>query len=227
MNDIRAIKIALKERGFYKGAINDVQDPQTDQAIIAFKRSVGLRARSFVGPLTRDALGLKRNAAQTYQQPWMNEAANHLGLREIPGKRHNSTIVRWNRQLGAWWTDDETPWCGTFVAFCLRSANHSLPKHWYRARAYADWGMPCEPRVGAIAVFGRRGGGHVGFVVGESDDTLYILGGNQRNQVNISPIAKSRLVNGGKGACRWPSAEPLGPKLLPRMSGGRRTTNEA
>lgn len=159
--------------------------------------------------------------------PWMIEARKHLGLREIPGKRHNPTILRWIRGLGGWFTDDETPWCGTFVAHCLRSAGLSVPKHWYRAKAYADWGVPCSPQVGAVAVFGRKGGGHVGFIVGESGTNFYILGGNQRNEVNISPIAKSRLVNGGKGACRWPSGVKLASKPLPRMAGGRRTVNEA
>lgn len=157
-----------------------------------------------------------------YEFAWMNEAVTHLGLKEIPGKAHNPTILRWIRGLGGWFTDDETPWCGTFVAHCLRTAGVSVPKHWYRAKAYNDWGVPCSPRVGAIPVFGRKGGGHVGFLVGESDANYYVLGGNQRNQVNISPIAKDRLIG-----MRWPDDQPLGTTILPRMTGGRRTTNEA
>lgn len=223
----RELQIALKAKGFDPGPIDGVQGPKTDAAIIAFKSSVGLRPRAYAGPITMAKLGFSEDARQNYDQPWMNEAARHIGLREIPGKRHNSTIVRWNRDLGAWWTDDETPWCGTFVAHCLRSAGHPLPKYWMRAKAYFEWGVPCSPRVGAIAVFGRKGGGHVGFIVGENANSLYILGGNQRNQVNISPIAKNRLVNGGKGACRWPSEAELGGRVLPRMAGGVRTTNEA
>lgn len=218
----RELQLALKQRGFDPGPIDGVRGPKTDAAIIAFKLSVGLAARSFVGPKTLAALGHDPAPAQSYQQPWMNEAALHLGLTEIPGKRHNPTILRWIKALGGWFTDDETPWCGTFVAHCLRAAGIDVPKHWYRARAYAEWGVPCEPRVGAVAVFGRTGGGHVGFIVGASASNLYILGGNQRNQVNITPIAKSRLI-----AVRWPKGAPLGVKHLPKMTGGRRTTNEA
>jgi uncharacterized protein (TIGR02594 family) len=169
------------------------------------------------------ALGVEVvSTAPQYQQAWMKESAKHLGLKEIPGKRHNPTIMRWIRSLGGWFTDDETPWCGTFVAHCLRKAGCEVPKHWYRAKAYAEWGERVSPRVGAIAVFGRKGGGHVGFIVGESASNLYILGGNQRNEVNISPIAKSRLID-----CRWPAGKPKGTNMLPQMSGGRRTTNEA
>lgn len=218
----RHIQLALKQRGFDPGPIDGIRGPKTDAAIIAFKRSVGLAPRAYVGPKTLAALGLEPAPVQSYEQAWMNEAALHLGLKEIPGKRHNPTILRWTRELGAWWSDDETPWCGTFAAHCLRAAGIEIPQHWYRAKAYADWGKPCAARVGAIAVFGRSGGGHVGFVAGDSANDLYILGGNQRNQVNITPIAKSRLV-----AMRWPASEPLGAKVLPRMAGGVRTTNEA
>lgn len=218
----KAIQEALKARGFDPGPIDGITGPKTEAAIIAFKRSVGLKARAYVGPLTLKALGIEPDVRQTYQHPWMNEAARHLGLEEIPGKLHNKTILRWVRSLGGWFTDDETPWCGTFVGWCLRSAGIALPKHWYRAKAYADWGEEITPRVGALAVFGRKGGGHVGFIVGESSSNLYILGGNQRNEVNISPIAKDRLI-----ACRWPEGQPLGTNMLPRMTGGRRTTNEA
>ena len=213
---------ALKARGFDPGPIDGLDGPKTDAAIIAFKRSVGLRPRSFVGPLTLKALGMREDRKQIYKQPWMNEAARHLGLREIPGKRHNPTILRWVHQLGGWFKDDETPWCGTFAAHCLRTSGIGVPKHWYRAKAFADWGDEIDPRVGAVAVFGRSGGGHVGFIVGASATNLYILGGNQRNEVNITPIAKDRLI-----AVRWPKDQPRGTKMLPRMTGGRRTTNEA
>lgn len=218
----RALQLALKQHGFDPGPIDGIHGPKTDAAIIAFKRSAGLAARSFVGPKTLAALGLEPAPVQSYEQAWMNEAALHLGLKEIPGKRHNPTILRWTRELGAWWSDDETPWCGTFAAHCLRAAGIEPPQHWYRAKAYAGWGISCDPRPEAVAVFGRSGGGHVGFIVGESASDLYILGGNQRNQVNITPIAKGRLI-----AVRWPDGQPFGEKRLPRMSGGVRTTNEA
>lgn len=45
--------------------------------------------------------------------PWMVEAKKHINLREIPGPRHNATIVSWLHSLKAWWFDDETPWCFT------------------------------------------------------------------------------------------------------------------
>lgn len=45
--------------------------------------------------------------------PWILEAKKHIGLKEIPGPKHNATILSWLTQLKAWWKEDETPWCFT------------------------------------------------------------------------------------------------------------------
>lgn len=153
---------------------------------------------------------------------WLVEARSHLGTKEIPGPKHSPKILDWVKRLGGWFKDDETPWCGTFVAHCMTVAGQPVPKHWYRAKDWAEWGKPTPPRVGAVAVFGRTGGGHVGFVVGESADSLYILGGNQSNAVNIMPLAKARLI-----AMRWPAGLALAEAKLPAMSGGTVSRNEA
>jgi uncharacterized protein (TIGR02594 family) len=212
----------LRAHGFDPGPIDGIMGPLTEAAIIGFKRANGLRARAYVGPLTLAALGGDPDTRQRYDEAWMNEAARHLGVTEIPGRRHHPAILRWGRALGAWWHDDETPWCGTFAGWCLHAAGVEPPKYWMRARAYSKWGQPCSMVVGAVAVFERRGGGHVGFVVGQNAANVYVLGGNQRNQVNIAPIARDRLIG-----CRWPAAERLGRTRAPEMHGGTRTVNEA
>lgn len=157
---------------------------------------------------------------------WLTKAKSYIGLKEIPGPVHNSKITSWLRDLKAWWSDDETPWCGTFIAHCLQAVGQPIPKNWYRAKDWANYGA--QLRVyklspGAILVFGREGGGHVGFYVGESQNHFFVLGGNQSNGVNVSRIAKSRLI-----ASRWPKDQPviLGPV---RMSpdGVPETRNEA
>jgi uncharacterized protein (TIGR02594 family) len=160
----------------------------------------------------------------TIEPPWLTEARKHIGLREIPGKRHNPTIVNWGISLGAWWKDDETPWCGTFVAHCLRSAGQPVPAEWYRARAWGDYGSLLRPSrlaPGAILVFSRGGSGHVGFYLGEDPLYYHVLGGNQRNSVNAMLLEKPRCI-----ATRWPRGVPVygGPIQL---SGGVVSTNEA
>lgn len=154
---------------------------------------------------------------------WLFVARHLIGTREIPGPQHNPWIVKGWKRLGAgWFTDDETPWCGLMTAHCMDAVGLTYPKMFPRAKSWAKWGKPCAKTVGAIAVFGRKGGGHVGFLVGESASNFYVLGGNQSNMVNIMPIAKSRLI-----ATRWPSSRAVDVVPLPQMSGGAISRNEA
>lgn len=157
--------------------------------------------------------------------PWLAKAKEYVGLKEIPGPRHNTKILSWLSKLGAWWRDDETPWCGVYVAHCMREVGLPVPKFWMRALAWGDYGANLRAShvaPGAILVFSRKGGGHVGFYVGEDKTYFYVLGGNQSNSVNIAKIAKARCV-----AIRWPRGEPVvgGPV---RMSlKGNASENEA
>jgi uncharacterized protein (TIGR02594 family) len=156
---------------------------------------------------------------------WLEIAKGYVGLKEIPGAKHNTVIQSWLARLGAWWRDDETPWCGVFVAHCLREAGLPLPQNWMRARAWADYGSNLRSThvaPGAILVFARQGGGHVGFYAGEDSSYFYVLGGNQSNAVTISKIAKARCI-----AIRWPKGEPVvgGPKRI--ALNAEVTTNEA
>jgi uncharacterized protein (TIGR02594 family) len=133
---------------------------------------------------------------------WMAAARKYLGVAEIPGKRHNPTIVRWLRELRGWWSDDEQPWCGTFVGAVLREAGLPIARHWYRARDWLNWGVPIhKPAPGCVVVYERGGGGHVGFVVGETPSgRLLTLGGNQGNRVSVAPFERIRVLG-----YRWPA----------------------
>lgn len=156
---------------------------------------------------------------------WFETARQYVGLKEIPGAKHNTVIQGWLARLGAWWRDDETPWCGVFVAHCMREAGLPVPDNWMRAKAWADYGSNLRSThvaPGAILVFARQGGGHVGFYAGEDNTYFYVLGGNQGNAVTISKIAKARCI-----AIRWPKGEPvIGGPLRVALKADV-TTNEA
>lgn len=155
---------------------------------------------------------------------WLAEARKHIGLKEIPGPRHNATILGWLGKLRAWWKDDETPWCGTFVAHCLQETGLPVIKNWFRAKEWASYGVALRGNnvaPGAILVFVRQGGGHVGFYVGEDASFYFVLGGNQSNGVNIMKLAKARCI-----AIRWPAGEPVVGKPV-KMAGGAVSVDEA
>lgn len=157
---------------------------------------------------------------------WLIEAKSLFGTTEIPGPTHSSKIRGWLAKLGAWWSDDETPWCGTFVAHCLQASSLPFPKDFYRAKSWSAYGsLLRRDRLapGAILVFERIGGGHVGFYVGEERNYFYVLGGNQGNRVSVVKIAKARLI-----ASRWPKDEPvLGKPVHIDLQAVETTTNEA
>lgn len=147
---------------------------------------------------------------------WIKEARKHIGLKEIVGaKAHNPTIVQWLKEMGtfpvaakSWYFEDETPWCGLFVGYCLGKSGRAVIKDWYRAKAWAGAGLTklSKPAYGCIAVKSRQGGGHVFFVVGKNAKGQILgLGGNQGNTVSIVPFNPadidgyywpSRLVDG-------------------------------
>lgn len=164
----------------------------------------------------------------TITPAWLVEAERHIGVAEIPGPKTGAAIAGWLHKLKAWWADDETPWCGVFVAACIDAAGLALPKNWMRAKAWADWGSKlAAPVHGCIVVFERQGGGHVGFVVGRTaQGHLLVLGGNQGNKVSIAPFDLSvRKVAG----YRWPSGVPMQSTVLAVMDAGdaQLSTNEA
>jgi uncharacterized protein (TIGR02594 family) len=145
---------------------------------------------------------------------WLVEARTRLGVREIPGPKHSNVIMGWIRKLGARKLgidvkDDETPWCGTFMASVMDDCGIAVPPIAVRASSWGLWGQATSlPRIGAVLVFTREGGGHVGLLVGHDAEAYHVLGGNQGNAVSITRIAKSRLSH-----MRWPPGVPLPPAL--------------
>lgn len=162
--------------------------------------------------------------------PWIAHARKFIGLREIPGSKHNSTIVRWWEKLKAPFRDDETAWCGAFVGGILHECGLPVPSGPAAARSYLNLGNVLErPAYGCIVIFwrGSKNGwsGHVGFVVGvDRRGNLMVLGGNQGNEVNIKPFAVDRVLG-----YRWPSVAPHKERYkLPVLnSDGKVSTNEA
>lgn len=157
---------------------------------------------------------------------WLDIARKYIGLKEIKGPKHNSTILRmWVAIKAAWFKDDETPWCAGFVGFVLEEAGIKSTRS-AAARSYETFGKKLDrPAVGCIAVKTRKGGGHVGFVLGRDKwGHLMILGGNQDDQVKIAPYNASSFH-----AFRWPGTAPAAHRYdLPLLtSDGRVSTKEA
>lgn len=124
---------------------------------------------------------------------WIDYGRKFIGLKEIKGPKHNGIILGWLSDLKAWWKDDETPWCGTYIAHCLKEQGIEVPTHWYRALDYMNKGTLLPgPAYGCVAIKGRKGGGHVTFIVGITPTGKLVgMGGNQNDMVCYATFNKS------------------------------------
>lgn len=162
--------------------------------------------------------------------PWFVVARALLGTTETAGPANNPRIMGWADKLGVKvlgivYPNDATPWCGLFAAHCVNAVGLKPAHIAIRAKSWATWGVAVTPCVGAVLVFDREGGGHVGFYAGETSTHFLVLGGNQKDKVCEILLAKDRLVKDGS---RWPAGVPVtGKPNKITASGAAVSTNEA
>jgi uncharacterized protein (TIGR02594 family) len=238
---VAAIQQRLKDLDWYTGSVDGVAGTLTETAVTDFKRASGLKATPFVGIVTLHALfddAAKRKIANPVFIPsdpaisaaWMTKAKLLEGTREVAGAPSNPVILSWAKylDLSATYTNDGIAWCGLFVGFCLKSTTPQdpLPSNPLGARAWLGYGKAVSPSFGAVLVFwrGSKAGwqGHVGFYVGEDNNNFYVLGGNQSDSVNVSKIAKSRLLG-----ARAPKSVPFNGRVVRMVNNDKLSEDEA
>lgn len=128
---------------------------------------------------------------------WMRYAVAEIGQKEISGPENNPRIVAYHAATSIGPSDDETPWCASFVNWCLAQADVAGTGS-PAARSFMKWGKAItEPEWGCIVVFSRGSSswqGHVGFYIGEDENSIRVLGGNQSNSVSESSYPKENLL---------------------------------
>lgn len=131
--------------------------------------------------------------------PIINIALSQFGIKEIVGSSHNAAVLKYFKEIGHDWVkDDETAWCSAFANWVAKMAGLSHSGK-LNARSWLDVGEETQcPEIGDIVVLWRdkpsSWKGHVGFFIRESNNHIYILGGNQQNQVKITAYPKGRLL---------------------------------
>jgi uncharacterized protein (TIGR02594 family) len=135
---------------------------------------------------------------QTKIAPWLSKAFEEMNLGVKEGtKNDNTSPVKYLNYEGVpklmRATKESVAWCAAFVNYVLEesgftgeSANPLAVENWNGTWRTWDSGDKIDkPSYGALVTFGDT---HIGFVVGMSEDgkELYVLGGNQNNEVNVS-----------------------------------------
>ena len=126
---------------------------------------------------------------------YLSIARSYIGTKELTGRNDSPVLLGWWQRFKAAWLYGQ-PWCGLFVATCMHEAGVPYPPAFYRAKSWLDYGKDVgEPSLGCIVVFDRKGGGHVGFVVGKDHaGNLLVIGGNQKNMVRMDVFPQSRAI---------------------------------
>lgn len=138
-------------------------------------------------------------------------AMTQLGTKEIVGGAHELEVLKYYKEIGhAWVSDDETPWCAAFMNWvCMMALVPMVEKSQrLRARGFLNWGMTVnrdEAAQGDVVVLWRKSrnsaSGHVGILIGWSPDgdEVFLLGGNQSNQVKVAKYSAERILDIRRG----------------------------
>jgi uncharacterized protein (TIGR02594 family) len=133
----------------------------------------------------------------TKNAPWMKTALGEIGVAEKAGMhKANPRILEYFKASKFWGKDDtgaKNAWCGSFVAWVMKKNNIKPVAKAFRAKEWKKFGTKIDkPVYGAIGIKSRKGGGHVAFIVGKSEDgkKYFMLGGNQDDKVQISKYPK-------------------------------------
>ena len=98
------------------------------------------------------------------------------------------------RYLGGNPTGRGSLWCARFMNMVLQHTGHRGTGS-DMASSFAHYGQRISgPQVGAIAVMGRRGGGHVGIITGiDAQGNPIMISGNNGNRVREAPVSRGRI----------------------------------
>jgi uncharacterized protein (TIGR02594 family) len=117
----------------------------------------------------------------------MTVARAEMGVAQYPAGHSNPRITEYHADTNIRGYDDKASWCSSFVNWCLAQAgivgtNSAL------ARSWLDWGEALDsPVPDCIAVLYRDDPsswkGHVGFYLRHDESYVYLLGGNQLEEV--------------------------------------------
>lgn len=125
----------------------------------------------------------------------------HRGHRAAPRRAYasagftaNALVRDARRYIGTNPTGRRRLWCGAFMDKILRDTGHRGGGN--LALGYAHYGRRISgPRIGAIAVMRRRGGGHVGVVSGiDANGNPIIISGNHNHTVAEAVYPRRRIV---------------------------------
>jgi len=143
---------------------------------------------------------------------WLEIAEKEIGVTEKAGPANNQRIVQYHSTTTLKATQDSVPWCSSFVSWCITQAGLKGTNS-AAAISWLNWGVPTEPKEGAVTIIrqkqkgtdkatGSSSGNHVAFFKKIEGGRIFLLGGNQSDQVKVSSFGLGSYEVIGY---RWPT----------------------
>jgi uncharacterized protein (TIGR02594 family) len=127
-----------------------------------------------------------------------SQAKKLYGVEELSGSFSNPVIMGWAEEIGvrAVYTNTSIAWCGLTMAVVVKRAGYKPVTDPLWAKNWLKFGVAADrPSFGDIMVFNRTGGGgHVALYLAETNNSYFVLGGNQGNRVGIMEIPKKDFI---------------------------------
>jgi uncharacterized protein (TIGR02594 family) len=142
----------------------------------------------------RSVARLRSGGFADAQASLMMPGTSSEGTATSGGFSVSSVVEEARRYLGGNPTSRRSLWCARFMNMVLEQTGHRGTGS-DLARSFASYGQRVSgPRVGAIAVMSRRGGGHVGVVSGiDAKGNPIVISGNSSHRVRELPISRGRI----------------------------------
>ena len=107
----------------------------------------------------------------------------YIGLHETKNRKQLRAIMNF---------DPRSPWCGAMMTAVMRKAGRKPPVGHNLARSWLRFGKAvrlAQARAGDVVVLGR----HVGILHSRRGGKVCLVGGNQRNRVQLSCYGVNRI----------------------------------
>src|SRR3954471_4298377 len=111
-----------------------------------------------------------------------------------PSAGSSNVVAEARRYIGGNPTGRGSLWCARFMNLVLQHSGYRGTGS-DMASSFAHYGQRVSgPQIGAIAVMGRRGGGHVGIITGiDAAGNPIMISGNNGNRVREAPVSRGRI----------------------------------
>ena len=141
-------------------------------------------------------------------QDLLTFALSQYGIKEHPGAdKNNPEIMKYFHETGHTWAKtDETSYCAALVTWCCQKCGYENTGG-VNARQYATIGWePEKPALGDLVILWRGKHknelipgtkmykGHIGWYINSDKDYVYMYGGNQGNENNVSKYPLTQLL---------------------------------